>query len=59
VPRNDAKEALKALAPSLNDLVGEAVGEDLAGKRGYVDPCRLAFEDIAEGFKVRVASPYE
>jgi len=52
MPRNDAKKALKALAPGLDDLVGEAVGEDLAGERGYVDPRRLALEDIAEGLKV-------
>jgi len=52
MPRNDAKEALKALTPGLDDLVGEAVGEDLAGERGYVDPRRLALEDIVEGLKV-------
>jgi len=52
MPRNDAKEVLKALTPGLDDLVGEAVGEDLARERGYVDLRRLALEDIVEGLKV-------
>jgi hypothetical protein len=52
VPRNDAEEALEALASGLDDLVGETVGEDFAGERGDVDSRRLALQDIAEGFKV-------
>ena len=52
VPRDDAKEAFKALPPCFDDLVGEAVREDLAGERGDVDSRRLALEDIAEGLKV-------
>jgi len=36
VPCDDAKEALKTLAPGFDDLVGEAVGEDLARERGDI-----------------------
>ena len=52
MPCNDAKEALKSFAPGLDDLIGEAVGEDLARERGNVHPRRLALENIAEGLKV-------
>ena len=52
VPRNDAKEAFKTLPPGFDDLVGEAVREDLARERGNVDSRRLALEDIPEGLKV-------
>jgi hypothetical protein len=59
VPRNDAKEALKTLTPGLDDLVGEAVGEDLAGERGDVHPRRLTLENIPKGLKVRITSTHE
>ena len=52
MPRNDAKEAFKALPPRFDDLVGEAVRKDFAGERGDIDSRRLALEDIAEGLKV-------
>ena len=52
VPRNDAKKALKTLAPGLNDLVRETIGEYLAGEGRYVDSRRLALENVAEGLKV-------
>jgi len=59
MPCNDAKEPLKTLTPGLDDLVREAVGEDLSGERRDVHSRRLALENIAEGLKVRVASTHE
>ena len=53
---DDGEEALKALAATLDDLVGEAVCEDFAGERGDVDAGGLALEEIAEGLKVGVAA---
>lgn len=49
---DDGEEALEALAACLDDLVGEAVCEDLAGQRRDVDARALALEDVAEGLKV-------
>ena len=54
--RDDGEEALEALAAALDDLVREAVGEDLAWQGRDVDTGGLAFEDVAEGFEVRVPS---
>ena len=56
---DDGEEPLETLAPRLDDLVGEAVGEDLAGERGDVYAGGFVFEDVAEGFKVGVAPPYD
>ena len=52
VPCNNAKEALKSLASGFDDLIGEAVGKDLARERRNVHSSRLALENIAEGLKV-------
>ena len=56
VPSDDGEEALEALAAALDDLVREAVREDLAGQRGDVHARALALEDVTEGFEVRVPS---
>lgn len=58
VADDNLQEALQAFATVLDDVVGEAVGEDLAGERGDGDTGRLAFEDVAEGLKVRIAPPH-
>ena len=55
--RDDGEEALEALAAALDDLVREAVREDLARERRDVDARRLALEDVPERLKVRVAPP--
>lgn len=52
---DDLQEALQALAAVLDDVVGEAVGEDLARQGGDGDAGGLALEDVAEGLEVRVA----
>ncbi|KAF7328157.1 hypothetical protein MVEN_02573200 [Mycena venus] len=57
MPRNDVQEPLQYLPPALNDLVGEAVSP--AREREDVDARGLALEDVAEGFKVGVASADE
>jgi len=59
VPRHNTQEPLQPFPPTLNDLVGEAVGEDLAGKRGNVNARGLALEDIAKGLKVGIPSAHE
>ena len=54
MPSDDGEEALEALTAALDDLVREAVREDLAGQRGDVHARALALEDVAEGLEVRV-----
>ena len=57
--RDDSEEPLEALAAALDDLVREAVREDLARERRDVDARRFALEDVPERLKVRVAPPDE
>lgn len=52
---DDLQEALQSLTAMLDDIVAEAVGEDLAWQRRDCDPGRLALENIAEVLKVGVA----
>ena len=59
VSRNDRQEPLEALTAGLDDLVREAVREDLAGEGRDVDARRLALEDVPEGLEVRVAPPHD
>lgn len=56
---NDAQEPLQPLPPALNDLIRKAIREYLSGKRGDIDAGGLVFEDVAEGFKVRVTAADE
>ena len=53
---NDSQETFQSFSSGLYDLVGEAVGEDLARKRWDVHTGRLAFENVPEGLKVGVAA---
>lgn len=55
MPHDDPQELLQAGAPALDDVVGEAVREDLAGERGDGDAGALALEDVAEVLEVAVA----
>ena len=57
--RDDSEEPLEALAAALDDLVREAVREDLARERGDVHACRLALEDVPEGLEVGVPPPHD
>ena len=54
--RDDSEEPLEALAAALDDLVREAVREDLARERGDVHARRLALEDVPERLEVGVAA---
>ena len=56
---DDSQEPLQALTSGFNDLVGESVGEDLSGERRDVDSCRFAFENVPEGFEIRVTATDE
>lgn len=56
---DDSQEPLQALSPSFDNLVGEPVGEDFAGERRDVDACGFAFENVTEGFEIRVAAADE
>lgn len=55
VSDDDLEELLEAGATAFDDVVGEAVGEDLAGERGDGDAGALALEDVAEVLEVAVA----
>ena len=59
VPCDDGKEPLEALTAGLDDLVREAVCEDLSRERWDVHARRLALEDVPEGLKVRVAAAHD
>ena len=52
---DDAKEAFETFSPGLDDLVGEAVCEDLAWESGDVDAGGLVLEDVTECLKVGVS----
>ena len=52
---DDLQEALQPLAAVLDDVVGEAVREDLARQRRDGDAGGLALEDVAEVLEVGVA----
>ena len=53
---DDSQEPLQTLTSGFNDLIGESVGEDLSGERRDVDSCKFAFENVPEGFEIRVSS---
>jgi hypothetical protein len=55
VAGDDGEEALEALAATLNDLVREAIREDLAREYGNVHACALTLEDVPKSLKIRVA----
>ncbi len=55
---NYLKEALQALSAMLDDVIAEAVREDLPRQGRDRDPRALALEDVPEVLKVRVAPPY-
>ena len=56
MPSHNGEETLEALAAALDDLVREAVREDLARERGDVHARRLALEDVPERLEVGVAA---
>ena len=56
---NNRQKTLQPLPPSLDDFVGEPVGEDLAGERRDIDSCGFAFENVPEGFEIRVTATDE
>lgn len=56
VPDDDLEELFQAGAAALDDVVAEAVGEDLSRERGDGDAGALALEDVAEVLKVGVAA---
>lgn len=58
VTSDNREEPLEALTARLDDLIREAVREDLAREWGDVHARRFALEDITEGFEVGVAPAY-
>jgi hypothetical protein len=50
------EETLQSLAALLNDLIREAVGEDLSWKWGDVDSGRLTLQHIPEPLEIRVTA---
>lgn len=54
VPNHNLQKLLQPCPPVLNDIVAEAVGEDLAGQRRDRHAGTFALEDVAEIFKVGV-----
>lgn len=55
---DDLEELFQAGPPTLNHVIAEAVGEDLAGQRGDGHASALALEDVAEVLKVGVAAAH-
>ena len=53
---DNCQKPLQTLPSSFNDLILETIREDFAREGRDVDACRFSFEDIAESFKVGVAS---
>lgn len=58
VPDNDLEELLQPRSPILDDLVTEPVGKHFAGKWRDSHSGALAFQNIAEVFKIRIPSPH-
>jgi hypothetical protein len=52
VSRDDAEEALEALASGFDHLIRKPVREDFAWERGDVHPGGLVLEYIAERLKI-------
>jgi hypothetical protein len=59
VTSDDSEETFEALAAAFDDLVREAVGEDLAGEWWDIYPRRLSLKDIPKGLKVRIPATDE
>lgn len=55
---DDLQEALQALPPMLNDIVAEAVREDLPRQRRDRDARALALQDVAEVLEVAVPAAH-
>lgn len=55
---NNLQEALQAISARLDNIIAEAIGENLARQRGDIHAAALALQDIAEVFKVAVAAAY-
>lgn len=53
---DNLEELLEPRTATLDDVVAEAVGEDLAGERRDGDASALALENVAEVLKVGVAT---
>jgi hypothetical protein len=58
VANDNLEELLEAGAAALDDVVAEAVGEDLAGQGRDGDAGALALEDVAEVLEVGVAAAH-
>jgi hypothetical protein len=56
MPDNNLEELLQSRPPPLDDVVAEAVGEDLTGQGRDGDAGGLALEDVAEVLEVGVAA---
>ena len=54
---DDLQKALQPLPPMLNHVIAKAICEDLPRQRRNSDARRLALKNIAEVFKIAVATP--
>jgi hypothetical protein len=54
MPSDDGQKAFQTLSPSLDNLIGEPVREDLSWQWRDVDSRRLSFEDISKGFEIGI-----
>jgi len=59
VARNDAEEALEALASGFDDLIRKSVGKDFAWEWRDVHSGGFVLEYIAERLKIRIAPTHE
>jgi hypothetical protein len=59
MPGHDLQKPLQPLTAMLDDVVAEAVREDLPRQRGDGDARALALEDVAEVLEVGVAAAHD
>lgn len=59
MPGDDLQKLLQPLTAMLDDVVAEAVREDLPRQRGDGDARALALEDVAEVLEVGVAAAHD
>ena len=54
---NNTQKPLQSLSPALNHLIRESIRKYFSGQRRNINAGRFMLENVAKGFKVRVAPP--
>lgn len=53
---DDIQKTFQTFSSTLDDFIRETVGENFAWKRWNVDAWGLSFQEVTEGFKIRVTA---